>query len=544
MNTIPEAVLAQCAELSTKDWANLTKHIKNPVRFKLPLAARGLPEILSTVYPGFDTAEASTLLRMGLSERPRCKCGNSLVYQIADYNYTQYCRSCRKINAIACSKAIVANGVHYDNIKRAMTALNMHRFDIRKKLLSSDSNWVFADKHTEQCNGLIESINPALLDRIILDEAKQNRVPMKVLMEKYGIKCYATLGLVYAYHGMDTAFAQVPSGTSDFLNNKEQFIAAFAASNSEELSVRWDCSPSTILQTAHKYGIDVSVRQQSAIERTVIQYITEIAPEAVVISRDYTAIGSELDIYVPSAKFAIEFDGLYYHSDQPPFTAPNKHLEKTIKCTERGITLLHFTDIGETKNKLDIVKSMVRHKLGKSIKISARKCKISAITTQMAREFSENTHISGHSNASVYLGLFHDSTLVMTMSFSRPRFSSESQWEIIRMSSKLDHTVMGGASKLLAHFRKFHTGSILTYANLRFGTGAGYVQLGFEFVRNTGAGYFYTDMQQIYSRHKFQKAVIAKICPNYDSALSEVVNAWNNGFKRYRDCGNAVFLLK
>lgn len=543
MTAIPQNILEQRTQLSARDWGNFTKHIKDPVRYKLPPKASGFKETIASLYQNIDVIEACALLRMGLSTRPKCKCGSDLIFKLDTYDYTKYCRSCRKVNDIACSKAIIVNGVQYDNIKRAMTELHIHRFDIRKNLLSNAAGWGFAENHENQCKEMIQAINPAFLDKQILLSAKEHRVPIKELMSQYGVKCYATMGLVYAYHNMDTTYDQIPQVTTECLNNKEQFIEAFENSNSEELAVQWNCSPSKILAIAHSYGINVAKRQQSAIERTIAQFIRDISPTTTILERDYSAIGSELDIYVPTSNFAIEFDGLFYHTDKPPFTTKNKHIEKSVKCAERGITLLRFTDIGETKNKLDIVKSIVQHKLGKSVKISARKCKICEISTQEARKFSEMTHISGHSNASVYLGLFHNTELVMMMSFAKPRFSAIANWEIIRMSSKLDHTVVGGASKLLSHFRKNWGGSIMTYANLRFGNGAGYKQLGFEFVRNTGAGYFYTDMQTIFSRHKFQKSVIEKICPVYDPTLSEVENAWNNGFKRYRDCGNAVFLL-
>ncbi|CAB4130376.1 hypothetical protein UFOVP116_426, partial [uncultured Caudovirales phage] len=165
MKSIPENILNQCKELSTKDWANLTKHYRNPTRFKIPQKAIGLREAIVELYPQFDFVEASALLRVGRVERPKCGCGNDLTFQIADYNYTQYCKTCRRTVDVSCSKAIVVNGVHYGNIERAMAALNMHRFDIRKKLLSSDANWVFAENHTKQCTKLIESITPALLDK-------------------------------------------------------------------------------------------------------------------------------------------------------------------------------------------------------------------------------------------------------------------------------------------------------------------------------------------------------------------------------------------
>lgn len=50
----------------------------------------------------------------------------------------------------------------------------------------------------------------------------------------------------------------------------------------------------------------------------------------------------EIDIYIPEKKVAIEFDGVYWHSDK--FSYPNAHLEKTELCEALGIRLIHILD--------------------------------------------------------------------------------------------------------------------------------------------------------------------------------------------------------
>lgn len=44
---------------------------------------------------------------------------------------------------------------------------------------------------------------------------------------------------------------------------------------------------------------------------------------------------AELDIYVPSKKLAIEYDGMYWHSDE--FKDATYHVKKTDECEKSGI---------------------------------------------------------------------------------------------------------------------------------------------------------------------------------------------------------------
>lgn len=44
---------------------------------------------------------------------------------------------------------------------------------------------------------------------------------------------------------------------------------------------------------------------------------------------------AELDIYVPGKKLAIEYDGMYWHSDE--FKNASYHVKKTDDCEKAGI---------------------------------------------------------------------------------------------------------------------------------------------------------------------------------------------------------------
>lgn len=90
--------------------------------------------------------------------------------------------------------------------------------------------------------------------------------------------------------------------------------------------------------------------------------------------------GKELDIFIPSHNIAIEYNGLYWHSEQ--YIDKNYHLNKTEACEAKGIQLIHIFE-DEWLYKQDIVKSRLKNILGLTQnKIWARKCEIKIVDTK------------------------------------------------------------------------------------------------------------------------------------------------------------------
>jgi G:T-mismatch repair DNA endonuclease (very short patch repair protein) len=116
--------------------------------------------------------------------------------------------------------------------------------------------------------------------------------------------------------------------------------------------------------------------------------------------------GKELDIYIPSANLAIEFNGIFWHSEKYG-KDENYHLEKTIKCDEKGIQLLHIWDVEWNDSvKKEIWKSMILSRLGKGNKIHAKNCIVKSVNTKDARTFLEENHLQGFAGGESELPLY------------------------------------------------------------------------------------------------------------------------------------------
>jgi hypothetical protein len=253
----------------------------------------------------------------------------------------------------------------------------------------------------------------------------------------------------------------------------------------------------------------------------------------------------ELDIYIPDKNIAIEFNGLYWHSNK--YVDKNYHLNKTELCRKQNIQLLHIFE-DEWGHKKDIVKSIINAKLNLiNSKIYARKTEIKEIEdNKIIKDFLEENHIQGFVGSKVKLGLYYNNELVSLMTFGKPRKalgakSKENEYELLRFCNKLNTNIIGGASKLLKYFIKnYNPKKITTYADRRYSNGNLYKTLGFEFIGETKPNYWYynnkaKDLTK-YHRFNFRKDVLIK--EGYNSKKTEKEIMLERGYLWIYDCGN------
>lgn len=180
----------------------------------------------------------------------------------------------------------------------------------------------------------------------------------------------------------------------------------------------------------------------------------------------------ELDIFVPQKKLAIEFNGLYYHNENAG-KGSWYHDNKTIKCQQLGITLLHvFED--EWLYKQEIIKSMIKHRLGvTSQKIDARKCLVKKMSTEERKLFFDSNHIDGDSRAKQSYCLKHNGVIVAAISFKKSiQKNYKNSIEIVRACSILNTSVRGWFSKLIKHIKchaeKLNFDKIISFVDTRY----------------------------------------------------------------------------
>lgn len=278
-------------------------------------------------------------------------------------------------------------------------------------------------------------------------------------------------------------------------------------------------------------------------EREVRDYITDELGFQTEFNRQ-VLIGKEIDILIPSAKIGIEYDGLKWHSEWFAHKDKNYHLDKTIKCNEKGYGLIHIFE-DEYKHNKDLVLRKLKHILKVTtdeIKIGARKCTIQVIDCNTAKDFLNTYHIQGAANASVYYGAYYEDKLIGVMTFKKE--NKDGHWELTRYATDYHYICQGLGGKFFKHFiDEYKPIEVKSFADRRWTLTPDnnlYTKLGFVLDSATRPDYrYYNERVDRYKRfHKFgfRKQILNR---KYGLPLSmtETEMVQKLGYDRIWDCG-------
>jgi len=293
----------------------------------------------------------------------------------------------------------------------------------------------------------------------------------------------------------------------------------------------------------HGYGIEIRRYPQSQMENDIAEYILSLNKQIHIETNKRNIISPiELDIFIPEKQLAIEFCGLYWHSEKSGSKDPTYHLNKLKICNDKNIRLITiFSDEWETKQ--DIVKHRLKHILGFGERIcSARETDIYPISSELYKSFVNQYHIQGSLSSKIKLGAFYGDQLVAAMGLGARRRNlgakntGPNDYEMLRFCSSSNVPGVGG--KLFKYFvDNYSPHQIISYADRRWGEGEFYRHLGFEFVESTGPSYFYTnDYKKRHNRFAFRKDVIVRELKG-DANKTEWENMQTLGYDRIWDCG-------
>lgn len=327
----------------------------------------------------------------------------------------------------------------------------------------------------------------------------------------------------------------------EFINDSRSYIESHydEQPTSHQLAADLGVDYTTIDDYLKKHDSKDCIRRaKSLMEEELRQFIMSLDHDIRIICNDRTAISpEELDLYLPDFNFAIECDPTCTHNSSAadPWggepKSPSYHKKKSDKCDNNKITLFHVFGY-DWAYKKDTIKSMIRNVTGKNeTVIYARKCEIKEVSGQVSINFLNVNHRQGSANSPIRLGLYYNDELVSLMTFGKMRGTigtgkedlSEC-WELVRFCSKLNTSVVGGASKLFRHFIKlYRPKQIRSFSDRAHTRGNLYKQLGFIEVRRSGANYVWVDTKtdRAYHRVNAQKKNLRKFLKDEDIDLSK-----------------------
>ena len=212
------------------------------------------------------------------------------------------------------------------------------------------------------------------------------------------------------------------------------------------------------------------------------------------------------------------------------------HQKKSQNAEKQGYQVIHIFDWDDTNKVINLLKTQE--------KVYARKCKVSNVTQDEMVEFENKYHLQGYCRGQgVCIGLYYNEELVSLMTFGKPRYNKNYQWELLRYCSSKN--VVGGAKKLFKHFiKEQNPESIISYCDRSKFQGKVYTKIGFK-LKSDGSPschwYSPKDNNHITDNLLRDRGFDQLFNTNYGKGTSNEELMIEHGFVPIYDCGQAVY---
>ena len=251
--------------------------------------------------------------------------------------------------------------------------------------------------------------------------------------------------------------------------------------------------------------------------------------------------GLEIDIVSEKGKFGIEYDGLYWHSIAPGrrITDKNYHLNKTELANSKGYKLIHITEDEWLENE-KLCKGLLRRILNfKKYHISQNKCSIVELTENEKNVFISKYSFSGDDNSSIRIGLKYKNYIVSCITLMKKK----DYWRILNYCTLNNFEITNDFNTMIDYFvLKYKPVEIRYNLDRRWFNDLNSNR--FTLDNTTDVKCWYTSHCDRFETIDFTRKTLPNIIDNYDKSKTIVENLENNGYGRYYDCGNLVYIMK
>ena len=317
----------------------------------------------------------------------------------------------------------------------------------------------------------------------------------RVSMERYGVlhpmKCNDVVEKV-----SNTKF--INWGDSHY-NNQEKFentfLEKYGVKRPFDIQEFKDKSANTKLE---RYGDKNYNNREKALETVYERYGSDFYEKQVstlgnrisAINKEFAKFINTTDFEFPIGKYSydlkkgdtlIEINPTFTHNSYENklfgrFGNLDKryHLNKSELAREVGYNCIHIFDWDDWEK--------IRYLLQDKETLYARNLNIKGVSKEDTAEFLNKYHIQNTCKGQeVRIGLYKDDELIEIMTFGVPRYNKNYEWELLRLCTKAEYKVVGGAERLFKYFiETFNPNGIISYCDFSKFTGDVYTRLGFK----------------------------------------------------------------
>lgn len=480
--------------------------------------------------------------------------------------YTQTDEYKERVAATDMQKYGVAHHLQSQEVIEKRTATVQERYGVdnvfQSEEVKSKSARTLLDKY-----GVVNPGQSAeIQEKIVENNLEKYGVAHPMMLAEFQEKAARTNEKLYGRRAYTQQHISNITAWYEFMNDPRAYISAHydESPTSHQLADDLGVDYTTIDDYLKKFDAKDCIRRaKSLMEEAIVRFIQSLNSDIRIICNDKTAINPmELDVYLPDYNFAIECNPTCTHNSSAadPWggepKSPDYHMKKTDMCEAARIHLLHIFGYDWTFHQ-EVIKSMIRNKVNASVAvIYARKCEVREVSGKDSAIFLAANHRQGSANSPIRLGLYHDNELVSLMTFGKMRGSIGTDstdlsncYELVRFCSKLNTSVVGGASKLFNHFvNKYAPQRIRSFSDRAHMLGRLYPVLGFSEVRRSTPGYMWVDTttDRAYHRVNAQKKNLKKFLKDdsIDLSKTEVQIMIEHGFVQVFDSGTITWEWK
>lgn len=247
------------------------------------------------------------------------------------------------------------------------------------------------------------------------------------------------------------------------------------------------------------------------------------------------------DILLTDTKTLIEIDPTYTHNvvgnHWGEGLEPGYHLKKSELAEEYGYRCIHLFDWDDWDKVIAMLTPRKR-------RLFARNLTVRTLDKKEVDLFIDRYHLQGKCRGNVVnLGLFDGDDLIQVMTFGTPRYNKKYEFELLRLCTRSDCHVVGGAERLFTYFiRNFNPESIISYCDRAKFSGAVYERLGMELVAVTEPAKVWScGSDKITDNLLRQRGFDQLFNANFGKGTSNEDLMLQHGWLPVYDCGQSVY---
>ena len=408
----------------------------------------------------------------------------------------------------------VANklNVSYRTTQRAIKNFGLTKNQIQKSITRKQTNLNrYGVENTYQNN--VDKIKQTKLEKYKDENYNNTDKQQATMLKRYGVKCGYNTGIaeetiIKRYGAKGSASNKIKEKMKQ--TNLEKYGVEYPIQN-KEISNRIQ---NKIRQTnLNKYGVshnwmrqDVKEKmKQTNLEKYGVPYfcmreecyskngftvskanqrISEILTNNSIQNElEFHIDNKSYDIHIINTNILIEINPTYTHnstnvvwfhnSNREPITK-DYHYNKTLLAKNNNYRCIHLWDWDD----IDKIINLLRPKQ----KLYARKCEMKEVNKKDCNEFLNKYHLQNSCKGQdIRLGLYYKNELIQIMTFGKPRYNKSYEYELLRLCTKPEYSIIGGSERLFYYFIKnYNPLSIISYCDNSKFNGEVYSKLGFK----------------------------------------------------------------